>query len=118
MDGAVCRLHERWIFGFNCPAMFLAVFAQCLPMGRFAAVLPAAARLLLQMLGRSRGMPGTSGKVAAAHQGPHPKPANVMDGLPLSHQPNPATERTAGKTPIDCNEMRIRPSETSFQFIS
>lgn len=38
--------------------------------------------------------------------------------FPLSHQPNPATERTAGKTPIDCNEMRIRPSETSFQFIS
>lgn len=64
------------------------------------------------------GMPGTSGNVAAAHQGLHPKPTNVVDGLPLSHQPNPATEETAGKTPIYLNEMRIRPSETSFQFIS
>lgn len=41
-----------------------------------------------------------------------------LDGIPLSHQPSPATEKTAGKTPFDLNEMRIRPSETSFQFIS
>ena len=41
-----------------------------------------------------------------------------MERLPLSYEPNPATEKTAGKTPIDLNEIRIRPSETSFQFIS
>lgn len=78
---------------------------------------PAAARLLLQVLEG----PGWDARHIwqhpAAHQGPHSKPTNVMDGFPLSHQPNPATEKTAGKTPIDLSEMRIRPSETSFQFI-
>lgn len=48
-----------------------------------------------------RGFGGHQAHLAAAHQGLHPKPTNVMDGLPLSHQPNPATEKTAGKTPID-----------------
>lgn len=102
------------------PPCGLAVLAQSVPVGRS----PACGVCLLQPGCSCRcwsglaAMPGTSGNVAAAHQGPHPKPANVGDRFPLSHQPNPATEKTAGKTPIDLNEMRIRPSETSSQFIS
>lgn len=61
---------------------------------------------------------GTAGRVATAHRGPGPKPTRVTERISLSREPNPATEKTAGKTPIGLNEIRIRPSATSFQFIS
>lgn len=103
--------------------MWLAVFAQSLPVGKFAGALPVECACCSQAAPADVGVAWVGcqahlANVAAAHQGLYPKPTNVVDGLPLSHQPNPATEETAGKTPIYLNEMRIRPSETSFQFIS
>lgn len=65
-------------------------------------------------LSRRGRKPGASANAATAHRGPGPNPVHVMERLPLSRELNPAT----GKTPIDLNEIRIRPSETSSQFIS
>lgn len=42
VEAAVCRLWERWAFGFSCcPALWLVVLAQILPVGKFAGALPA-----------------------------------------------------------------------------
>lgn len=121
VDGTVCRLQESWTLA-SAVALWLPVFAQSLPMGKFAESclwsVPAAARLLLQMLEWPGGRARHTWQCGSCSPRPSSKTYQCRDGLPLSHQPNPATEKTAGKTPIDLNEMRIRPSETSFQFIS
>lgn len=118
---------ERWSFGFSSspaawPPVTLWTSSHLGAVGRLLQSrlqsICITARLVLQMFELPGVEAGTAGHVATAHQGPGPNPTDGMDRLLLSHKPNPATEKTAGKTPIDLNEIRIRPSETSFQFIN
>lgn len=109
----VCRLLGEMLFGISsCPAFAVTIWpnltscqvGSLLELG-LQSVCCGSCRCLSCLVWR-QGTPGS------------PKATDTVGRCPLSHKPNPAARKTAGKTPIDLNAIRIRQPETSFQFIS